>query len=83
MVKLIYGLEKFSNQKYGFGSRPKNFNKKNFLKDIQKYFNIFECSDRYKKSNLFINLFRNKKVHFNKTQFLNRLQRYNIKILIC
>lgn len=64
MVKLIYGLAKFSNQKYGFGSRPKNFNKKNFLKDIQKYFNIFECSDRYKKSNLFINLFRNKKVHF-------------------
>ena len=28
MVKLIYGLAKFSNKNYGFGSRPKNFDKK-------------------------------------------------------
>ena len=39
MMKLIYGLAKFSNKNYGFGSRPKNFDKKNFLFYISKYFN--------------------------------------------
>jgi len=64
MVKLIYGLAKFSNKNYGFGSRPKNFDKKNFLFYISKYFNIFECADRYIGSIKYISLLRNKKIHF-------------------
>lgn len=64
MVKLIYGLAKFSNKNYGFGSRPKNFNKKNFLVYISKYFNIFECADRYIGSSKYISLLKKKKVHF-------------------
>ena len=31
MVKLIYGLAKFSNLKYGFGSKPKTLDKKIFV----------------------------------------------------
>jgi len=64
MVKLIYGLAKFSNQNYGFGSRPKNFNKKNFLFYISKFFNIFECADRYIGSNKYISLLKKKEIHF-------------------
>ena len=64
MVKLIYGLAKFSNKNYGFGSRPKNFDKNNFLIYISKYFNIFECADRYIGSVKYISLLKNKKIHF-------------------
>ena len=64
MVQLIYGLAKFSNQKYGFGSRPKKLNKKFFLKSIKDYFKYFECSDRYRGSNKDIKFFYKKKIHF-------------------
>lgn len=64
MVKLIYGLAKFSNQNYGFGSRPKNFNKKNFLFYVSKFFNIFECADRYIGSNKYTTLLKKKEIHF-------------------
>jgi aryl-alcohol dehydrogenase-like predicted oxidoreductase len=64
MVKLIYGLAKFSNKNYGFGSRPKNFDKKKFLFYISKYFDIFECADRYIGSNKYISLLKKKKIHF-------------------
>ncbi len=95
MVKLIYGLAKFSNKNYGFGSRPKNFNKKNFLFYISKYFDIFECADRYIGSSKYISLLKKKKVHlkidkipFNKSKkeildyFLKRIKLYkkNYKI---
>lgn len=63
MVKLIYGLAKFSNLKYGFGSRQKKFNRKKFLLKIKKNFDIFECADRYKYSINYINLLK-KKIHF-------------------
>ena len=89
MVKLIYGLAKFSNKNYGFGSRPKNFNKKNFLFYISKYFDIFECADRYIGSSKYISLLKKKKVHlkidkipFNKSKkeildyFLKRIKLY-------
>ena len=89
MVKLIYGLAKFSNKNYGFGSRPKNFNKKNFLFYISKYFDIFECADRYIGSSKYISLLKKKKVHlkidkipFNKSKyeildyFLKKIQLY-------
>ena len=61
MVKLIYGLAKFSNKNYGFGSRPKNFDKNNFLIYISKYFNIFECADRYIGSVKYISLLKKRK----------------------
>lgn len=64
MVKLIYGLAKFSNQRYGFGSKPKTLNKKKFLSDIQKNFDIFECGDRYYKSIKYVELLRKKDIHF-------------------
>ncbi len=64
MVKLIYGLAKFSNKNYGFGSRPKNFDKKSFLLYVSKYFNIFECADRYLGSIKYISLLKKKEVHF-------------------
>ena len=93
MVQLIYGFAKFSNQKYGFGSRPKNFDKKYFLNNIKKYFNIFECSDRYKGSNNFIKPFNKKKIHFKidkipfnknekeiKTYFKKKIKLYSNKL---
>ena len=64
MVKLIYGLAKFSNKNYGFGSKPLKFNKKYFLSYISKYFKIFECSDRYKDSIKYISLTKKKSIHF-------------------
>ena len=64
MVKLIYGLAKFSNKNYGFGSKPKKFNKKKFLFYISKYFDIFECADRYVESIKYISLLKKKKIHF-------------------
>lgn len=64
MVKLIYGLAKFCNRNYGFGSRPIKFNRKYFLSYISKYFKIFECSDRYKNSNKYISLTKKKNIHF-------------------
>ena len=64
MVKLIYGLAKFSKKKYGFGSRPKKFNKKKFLLYISKLINIFECSDRYIGSNKSLSSLKKKKIHF-------------------
>ena len=64
MVKLIYGLAKFSNTNYGFGSRPIKFNRKYFLSYISKYFKTFECSDRYKGSVKHISLTKKKSVHF-------------------
>ena len=64
MVKLIYGLAKFSNQKYGFGSRPKALNKKKFLSNVKKNFNIFECADRYNKSMDYVTLLKEKNIHF-------------------
>ena len=93
MVKLIYGLAKFSNKNYGFGSRPKNFNKENFLSYISKYFNIFELGDRYIGSSKYISLLRKKKIHFkidkipiDKSQtailnfFLKRIQFYKSRL---
>lgn len=73
MVKLIYGLAKFSNKNYGFGSRPKNFDKKKFLFYISKYFDIFECADRYIGSHKYISLLRKKKNSFQNRQ--NTLQK--------
>ena len=64
MAQLIYGLAKFSNQKYGFGSRLKKFNKINFLNNIKDYFKHFECADRYKGSNKAVKFFNKKKIHF-------------------
>ncbi|MDB9746951.1 aldo/keto reductase [Candidatus Pelagibacter sp.] len=64
MVKLIYGLAKFSNRNYGFGSRPVKFSRKYFLSYISKYFKIFECSDRYKDSIKYISLTKKKNIHF-------------------
>ena len=37
MVKLIYGLAKFINKNYGFGSRPKN----SIRKISYLYFKVF------------------------------------------
>ncbi len=64
MVKLIYGLAKFSNLSYGFGSRPKNLNKKKFLYDIKDFFNFFECADLYKKSIDHVKFLNNRNIHF-------------------
>lgn len=64
MTKLIYGLAKFSNTKYGFGSRPKNFNKKKFLFKIKQNFNTFECADRYKNSTNYLKFLKKKQIHF-------------------
>ncbi len=64
MVKLIYGLAKFSNKNYGFGSRPKKFNKKKFILYISKFINIFECSDRYIGSNKSLSNLKKIKIHF-------------------
>ena len=90
MVKLIYGLAKFSNQKYGFGSRPKILNKKKFLSDIKRNFNVFECADRYLKSVNYVKFLKKKDVHFkidkipidkNKKKieeyFINKIKLYN------
>ncbi len=64
MVKLIYGLAKFSNFKYGFGSKPKNLDKKKFLIKIKKKFKIFECADIYKESIDYVKFLKDKDVHF-------------------
>ena len=64
MVKLIYGLAKFSNKNYGFGSRPKKFNKKKFILYISKFINIFECSDRYIGSNKSLSNLKKIIIHF-------------------
>lgn len=64
MVKLIYGLAKFSKKNYGFGSRPKKFNKKKFLFYISKLINTFECSDRYIGSNKSLSSLKKIKIHF-------------------
>ena len=63
MVKLIYGLAKLCNKNYGFGSRPKNLDKKKFLSYINKYIEVFECSDRYKGSNKYVSLIKKKDIH--------------------
>ena len=64
MVKLIYGLAKFSNLKYGFGSKPKSLDKKKFLHHIKKFFHIFECADIYRKSIDHVKFLKDKDVHF-------------------
>jgi len=64
MVKLIYGLAKFSNLKYGFGSKPITLDKKKFLSNIKKFFHIFECADIYRKSIDHIKFLKDKDVHF-------------------
>ena len=64
MVKLIYGLAKFSNLKYGFGSKPKTLDKKKFLFNIKKFFHIFECADIYRESIDHVKFLKDKDVHF-------------------
>ena len=64
MVKLIYGLAKFSNKNYGFGSRPKKFNKEKFILYVSKFINIFECSDRYIGSTKNLSNLKKIKIHF-------------------
>ena len=64
MVKLIYGLAKFSNFKYGFGSKPKTLDKKKFLTKIKKNFQVFECADIYRKSIDYVKFLKDKDVHF-------------------
>ena len=64
MVKLIYGLAKFSDLKYGFGSKPKTFNKKKFLFYVKKNFHTFECADTYKRSIDYTKFLKDKNVHF-------------------
>ena len=95
MVKLIYGLAKFSNLKYGFGSKPKTLDKKKFLSNIKKFFHIFECADIYRKSIDHIKFLKDKDVHFKISKlpikksektiedyFRNKIEYYNI-LLLC
>jgi len=64
--RIIYGTAKLSNISYGFGSKPKKFNKNLFLKNyINENFNIIEISDRYFQSIKFTKHFhKNKEIHY-------------------
>ena len=64
MFKLIYGMAKFTNKSYGYGTRPKKFNREKFIYYLSKKFHTFECADRYINSVSYLSKIKNKKVHY-------------------
>ena len=88
--ELIYGMAKFANPYYGYGSIPKNFKKKKFLNILKNKFKVFECADRYKGSTNYLTVLKNKKIHYkidnipiinNYDQILNFFKKKIIKII--